>query len=194
MSLGRYINFLNHFAWKNRFVGRNPTMERRYNNSSENTRRFKTSCTQGKDYNYITEAPFIISFIITVSIYWCYCVFQDFAGRGIVIIRNPYEAILSMHNFLYAGHHGTAPSSNFKRKGTHLYTAWLLSFIYIYIYINFVIYISFFRLGAICSYTNNQMVGHVNQLDSTFESKQGTRFWFWIMYEIVILNHYICDG
>ena len=147
ISLGRYINFLNHFAWKNRFVGRNPTMERRYNNSSENTRRFKTSCTQGKDYNYITEAPFIISFIITVSIYWCYCVFQDFAGRGIVIIRNPYEAILSMHNFLYAGHHGTAPSNNFKRKGNYLKTVWLFSLPLSFLWcpeINFVIYTSFF--------------------------------------------------
>ena len=42
---------------------------------------------------------------------------QDFGGRGILIVRNPYDAILSTHNFLYGGHHGTAPKDNFKRKG-----------------------------------------------------------------------------
>ena len=99
--------------------------------------------------------------------------FQDFAGRGIVIIRNPYEAILSTHNFLYAGHHGTAPSSNFQRKGSHLNTASLFFPKYIGILILLFTF-HLFRLGAICNHTNNQMVGYVNQLDSTFESKQGT--------------------
>jgi hypothetical protein len=33
------------------------------------------------------------------------------------VLRNPYEAILSQHNFLYAGHHGKAPIANFERKG-----------------------------------------------------------------------------
>ena len=45
--------------------------------------------------------------------------FQDFEGRGILIVRNPYDAILSTHNFLYAGHHGKAPKENFKRKGKY---------------------------------------------------------------------------
>ena len=43
--------------------------------------------------------------------------FQDYGGRGILILRNPYAAILSDHNFLYAGHHGKAPAENYKRKG-----------------------------------------------------------------------------
>jgi hypothetical protein len=29
-------------------------------------------------------------------------VLKDFDGRGILIVRNPYDAILSTHNFLYA--------------------------------------------------------------------------------------------
>ncbi|XP_057378355.1 sialate:O-sulfotransferase 1-like [Daphnia carinata] len=36
-------------------------------------------------------------------------------GRSIFLNRNPYEAILSFHNFLYGGHIGHAPSSNFQR-------------------------------------------------------------------------------
>ena len=39
----------------------------------------------------------------------------DFGGRAILVVRNPYAAILSTHNFLYAGHHGRAPADNFKR-------------------------------------------------------------------------------
>ena len=34
-----------------------------------------------------------------------------------LIVRNPYAAILSDHNFIYAGHHGSAPLRNFERKG-----------------------------------------------------------------------------
>ena len=41
---------------------------------------------------------------------------QDFDGKGILIVRNPYDAILSAHNLLYAGHHGSAPKENFRRK------------------------------------------------------------------------------
>eukprot|EP00095_Tigriopus_kingsejongensis_P011216 maker-scaffold669_size115232-snap-gene-0.22 protein:Tk11216 transcript:maker-scaffold669_size115232-snap-gene-0.22-mRNA-1 annotation:"wsc domain-containing protein 1" len=41
----------------------------------------------------------------------------DFQGRAIVVLRNPYAAILSDHNFLFAGHHGRAPSSHYARKG-----------------------------------------------------------------------------
>lgn len=39
-------------------------------------------------------------------------------GRSIFLNRNPYEAILSFHNFLYGGHIGHAPSANFRRPGT----------------------------------------------------------------------------
>lgn len=45
---------------------------------------------------------------------------KDFGGRAIIILRNPYEAILSNHNFVYAGHHGVAPIENFKRPGKFL--------------------------------------------------------------------------
>lgn len=38
-------------------------------------------------------------------------------GRAIFLNRNPYEAVLSFHNFLYGGHTGHAPSSNFRRPG-----------------------------------------------------------------------------
>ena len=48
--------------------------------------------------------------------------FQDFDERGILIVRNPYEAILSTHNFLYGGHHGKAPKDNYKRKGKFSYS------------------------------------------------------------------------
>ncbi len=42
----------------------------------------------------------------------------DFGGRGVLLLRDPYSAVLSDHNFLYAGHHGRAPKENFKRKGS----------------------------------------------------------------------------
>ena len=42
---------------------------------------------------------------------------QDFQGRGVLILRNPYEAILSCHNFMYGGHHGQAPTSNYQKPG-----------------------------------------------------------------------------
>ena len=42
---------------------------------------------------------------------------QDFGGRAVLIVRNPYAAILSDHNFIYAGHHGSAPLDNFERRG-----------------------------------------------------------------------------
>lgn len=38
-------------------------------------------------------------------------------GRGIFLNRNPYQAIMSFHNFLYGGHTGHAPPSNFRRPG-----------------------------------------------------------------------------
>ncbi|XP_023713195.1 WSC domain-containing protein 2-like isoform X1 [Cryptotermes secundus] len=37
-----------------------------------------------------------------------------FRGRGILLLRNPYEALLSYRNFLYGGHTGFAPHSQFK--------------------------------------------------------------------------------
>jgi len=42
---------------------------------------------------------------------------KDFGGRAIVLLRNPYRAILSYHNFLFGGHRGYAPISNYRRKG-----------------------------------------------------------------------------
>jgi len=46
-------------------------------------------------------------------------VLKDFGGRGILILRNPYDAILSTHNFMYAGHHGRAPARNYARPDWH---------------------------------------------------------------------------
>jgi len=40
-----------------------------------------------------------------------------FRGRGILLLRNPYEALLSYRNFLYGGHTGFAPHSRFKGPG-----------------------------------------------------------------------------
>jgi len=40
-----------------------------------------------------------------------------FRGRGILLLRNPYEALLSYRNFLYGGHTGFAPYSRFKGPG-----------------------------------------------------------------------------
>ena len=34
-------------------------------------------------------------------------------------LRNPYDAILSTHNFMYAGHHGKAPPRNYARLDWH---------------------------------------------------------------------------
>ncbi|XP_076054693.1 uncharacterized protein LOC143033305 isoform X2 [Oratosquilla oratoria] len=55
---------------------------------------------------------------------------KDFNGTGILIIRNPYRAILSHHNFIFGGHTGFAPVSNYRRKDwdsfVHLQTkSWL---------------------------------------------------------------------
>jgi hypothetical protein len=38
-------------------------------------------------------------------------------GSAILLIRNPFKAILSFHNFLFGGHTGYAPAANFFRKG-----------------------------------------------------------------------------
>lgn len=36
-------------------------------------------------------------------------------GRAIFLTRNPYDAVLSFHNFLYGGHTGYAPSADYVR-------------------------------------------------------------------------------
>jgi len=41
---------------------------------------------------------------------------NDFEGRGILILRNPYDAVLSDHNFLFGGHMGVGPASSYDRK------------------------------------------------------------------------------
>lgn len=41
---------------------------------------------------------------------------NDFGGRGILILRNPYDAILSDHNFLFGGHMGVGPPTNYDRS------------------------------------------------------------------------------
>jgi len=40
---------------------------------------------------------------------------NEFHGRGILIMRNPYDAVLSKFNYLYGGHHGTAATNHFDR-------------------------------------------------------------------------------
>ncbi|XP_021940466.1 WSC domain-containing protein 1-like isoform X2 [Zootermopsis nevadensis] len=52
-----------------------------------------------------------------------------FQGRGILLLRNPYEALLSYRNFLYGGHTGFAPHSRFRgpeweRFATQLAVVW----------------------------------------------------------------------
>ncbi|XP_046406510.1 WSCD family member AAEL009094-like [Ischnura elegans] len=37
-----------------------------------------------------------------------------FRGRAVLLLRNPYEALLSYRNFLYAGHTGFAPHDRFR--------------------------------------------------------------------------------
>ncbi|KAK7077210.1 WSC domain-containing protein 1 [Halocaridina rubra] len=41
---------------------------------------------------------------------------QAFNKSVILLLRNPYRAILSFHNYLFAGHTGFAPMSNYRRK------------------------------------------------------------------------------
>ena len=40
---------------------------------------------------------------------------SKFRGRGILILRNPYDAILSKFHYLYGGHHGLASEEHFER-------------------------------------------------------------------------------
>ena len=41
----------------------------------------------------------------------------EFNRTGILMIRNPYKAILSFHNYLYGGHTGFSPTANYLKKG-----------------------------------------------------------------------------
>ncbi|KAK8728143.1 hypothetical protein OTU49_009136 [Cherax quadricarinatus] len=41
---------------------------------------------------------------------------KKFNSTGILLLRNPYRAILAYHNFLFGGHTGYAPMSNYRRK------------------------------------------------------------------------------
>ncbi|XP_064099486.1 uncharacterized protein LOC135210552 [Macrobrachium nipponense] len=55
---------------------------------------------------------------------------EAFDRSVILLLRNPYRAILSFHNFLFAGHTGFAPIMNYRRKDwphfVHLQTkSWL---------------------------------------------------------------------
>ena len=43
------------------------------------------------------------------------CSREVFHGRGILILRNPYEAVLSKLNFLYGGHRGSSSISHYRR-------------------------------------------------------------------------------
>lgn len=40
-----------------------------------------------------------------------------FNGRAVLLLRNPYEALLSYRNFLYGGHTGFAPYDRFTGPG-----------------------------------------------------------------------------
>ena len=40
---------------------------------------------------------------------------KEFGGRAILILRNPYDAILSKFHYLYGGHHGVASEEHFER-------------------------------------------------------------------------------
>lgn len=42
----------------------------------------------------------------------------EFGGRAILILRNPYDAILSKFHYLYGGHHGLASEEHFERYVT----------------------------------------------------------------------------
>lgn len=57
---------------------------------------------------------------------------RSFDGRVVLLLRNPYDAILSFHNFLYGGHTGFAPLKNFERSewadfALHEVRQWLIT-------------------------------------------------------------------
>ena len=63
-----------------------------------------------KKCDHIFSISLHVTFMLTL---------QDYGGRAILILRNPYDAILSTHNFMYAGHHGKAPARNYARPGEY---------------------------------------------------------------------------
>ena len=89
----------------------------------------------------IAQSPWFLIWILTKyiwSIYWvtmllfissldgemvsCFLVFRnDFGGRAVLILRNPYDSLLSNLNFLYGGHKGSAPGDLFQREGQLLF-------------------------------------------------------------------------
>lgn len=91
-------------------------------------------------------------------------VLEDFGGRGILILRNPYDAILSTHNFLYAGHHAKGPVQNYQRKGNEFKKSPIL--------LN---NLNSSRLGTICNYTIRQMDRYGNKLDCILQSTKSLR-------------------
>ncbi|XP_068231867.1 uncharacterized protein [Palaemon carinicauda] len=46
---------------------------------------------------------------------------EAFNKSAILLLRNPYRAILSFHNYLFAGHTGFAPITNYRRKDWSLF-------------------------------------------------------------------------
>lgn len=45
-------------------------------------------------------------------------VLRQFDGSGILVIRNPFKAIVSYRNFMHGGMKGKAPPENFMGPGT----------------------------------------------------------------------------
>ncbi|KAK2720689.1 sialate:O-sulfotransferase 2-like isoform X1 [Artemia franciscana] len=41
--------------------------------------------------------------------------------KAVLVIRNPYDAIISYHNYIYGGHNGFAPKKDFKRQEWKLF-------------------------------------------------------------------------
>ncbi|XP_042878223.1 uncharacterized protein LOC122257185 [Penaeus japonicus] len=41
---------------------------------------------------------------------------KSFRSTAVLLLRNPYRAILSFHNYLFGGHTGYAPVANYRRK------------------------------------------------------------------------------
>ena len=52
-------------------------------------------------------------------------IINEFHQRGILILRNPYDAVISKLKYLYAGHHGRASSQYIQRwYNRKLYNSW----------------------------------------------------------------------
>ena len=69
---------------------------------------------------FLTSLLKMWPFFLSISLHVTFMLtLQDYGGRAILILRNPYDAILSTHNFMYAGHHGKAPARNYARPGEY---------------------------------------------------------------------------